>query len=214
MSEIWPYDNTLLVETCRQAAAEMGYFSTAVALHEMLFEIDPILTAHARDQVGKSVPLFPDISLREDEAPGHFRQLVSQLVKELRSRVARYEVIVTANYESMLWDSVFENTPDKVFFVTVESRAATPSRLAYFFKNVQAVTIDDIPFCGGPQSLFVMLAYGDARPGGQSVYVPTFTRHIATSDILTAYSERYLLRLFPAQLTVEPVGMSRIDALD
>ncbi len=209
MKQILPFEASTLVEASLRASANLGPLSTSIAILEILYRIDvDHLPRQVEEQIGAVVPFFIEICALFEDSQTHVAQHTDRVTSEIRAQIAPHHVVVCSSYESILWDPVFESTPDKVFFVVVMSPSAIPSRLRHFPSNVKTITFSEVPLCAGTHAALVTSSYGHVPGVPQDVYVPFHTQHLMAANLHSAFQHHWHVAYLDCAVNKVPEGMT------
>jgi len=209
MTEVYSFDVRTLVDATERASLNLGPLSAAVAMHEILCGIDgQILPKEVEERLEGYVGFFSQILTLCERQQQYVTDRMTELVAQIRAEIARYDIVVCTSYESLLWDKVFEYTPDKLFLVVIENPSASPSRLNYYRSNVEPITINEVPMCAGRRNLLVTSSYGHVPGDPNSVYVPLHTRQILSASLHSPFNHHCHVSYIDCPVNQVPFGMT------
>ena len=170
MMDFWPKDNSTLLEAIQRASVDLGVFSTAWNLFKLLEIADKdIYPSLAYSKFGSRVELFPEILSLQSENPNY----LDQRLKSIRSGLLKLSIdcnsIISTCYESEIWDGIFDELPQRHFYVVRSGSHGESSRLKYF-ANVTSISLEFVRELAGVESSLVFTGYGFVRGTNKKVY--------------------------------------------
>lgn len=213
--EMWPFSAELVSSALDDGYSTLGPLSTAVALLDTVAALDAAtLPETIETRLGPNLPLFSDIRRladTADQALSKIEQALRRIRTFLRECAVTREAVVCTAYEAILWDPIFADLPNVLFFVVTSKLATASARLSYF-PNVKPVCVDEIVICrtvsrSGNEdrrgSAIVITSYG--HPKGESSHFVTIEQKQAIEQSLfQGFNACIDLRLFDQELSSRP----------